>query len=83
MGKNIEIRIPYVPNFNDTQIPKIAEFLSKLKNVSRIRVLPYHNYAGSKYASLDMENTLPEEMPTDEEIKNVKERLENYGLKVI
>ena len=55
-GKKIEIRIPYVPGFNDNQIPKIAEFLGKLKNITKVRVLPYHNYAGTKYAALNMKN---------------------------
>ena len=82
MGKNIEIRIPYVPNFNDTQIPKIAEFLAKLKNVSRIRVLPYHNYAGSKYTSLDMDNILPDTLPTSDEIKKAEEYFRSLGFTV-
>ncbi len=78
-GKNIEIRIPYVPSFNDAQIPKIADFLAKLKNVSRTRVLPYHNYAGSKYNSLDMINTLPHTLPSDEEIKSAENYLKKLG----
>lgn len=58
--KNIEIRIPCVPNINDNQIGKIEEFLSALKNVKAVKVLPYHNFAGSKYEALGMKNTLPE-----------------------
>ena len=65
----IEIRIPYVPGWNGDQIPKIAAFLRECKNITKVRVLPYHNYAGSKYEALSMENTLPAELPTDEEIK--------------
>ena len=68
-GCNIEVRIPYVPGYNDDQIEKIAEFLKNIKNLVRVRVLPYHNYAGSKYGSLGMVNTLPESIPSDEEIK--------------
>ena len=67
-GKDIEIRIPYVPDYNDRQIGKIADFLKDFKNVKRIKVLPYHNLAGSKYSALGMENTLPEKIPTEEEI---------------
>lgn len=74
-GCNIEIRIPYVPNFNDNQIAKIANFLSGIKNITKIRVLPYHNYAGSKYRALGMKNTLPEKIPLDEEIKEAKKLL--------
>ncbi len=58
-GKQIEIRIPYVPKYNSDQIVKIAEFIKELKNVTKVRLLPYHNYAGSKYNALDMKNTLP------------------------
>ena len=81
-GKKIEIRIPYVPKHNDNQITKICEFLSTLNNVVKVRVLPYHNYAGSKYESLNMENTLPEILPTDEDVKSAKEAIQSYGLSV-
>ena len=71
-GKAIEIRIPYVPNFNDSQIEKIAKFLKPLKSIKAVKVLPYHNYAGSKYSALNMENTLPEILPTNEQIKKAE-----------
>lgn len=74
-GKETEIRIPYVPDFNDNQIPKIAEFISKLKNITKVRVLPYHNYAGGKYSALDMKNTLPEKLPSNDDIKKAEEDL--------
>ena len=74
LGKSIEIRIPYVPNFNTDQIEKIADFLRPLKNIKAVRVLPYHNFAGSKYTALGMENNLPETLPTDEEIKRAQRR---------
>ena len=74
-NKSIEIRIPYVPEYNSDQIEKIAEFLKPLKNIKKVNVLPYHNYAGSKYAALHMENTLPRILPTDEEIKKAEEML--------
>ena len=58
-GKKIEIRIPCVPGHNDNQTEKIKEFCNKQKNIVRIRTLPYHNYAASKYEALNMKNTLP------------------------
>lgn len=51
---------------------KIADFVSGLKNVTGVRVLPYHNLAGSKYASLGMKNTLPGTLPDSVEIEHVK-----------
>ena len=76
-GKNIEIRIPYVPGYNADQVEKIAYFLSDLKHVTKIRVLAYHNYAGSKYAALNIENTLPIQLPTDAEIQKAKDLIKS------
>jgi len=72
LGKRTEIRIPYVPEYNDGQIEKIACFLAPLQNVTKVRVLPYHNYAGTKYAALNMENTLPKRLPTEEELERAR-----------
>lgn len=74
-GKNIEIRIPYIPGYNSGEMEKIAEFLSKLKNVTGIRVLPYHKYAEAKYVSLGIENISPEDLPTKAEIEHAKEKI--------
>ena len=81
LGKNIEIRIPYVPEYNSDQMEKIASLLSGLHNVTKIRVLPYHNYAGSKYEALHIENTLPARLPTDEELaaaQNTVKQITNF-----
>ena len=75
LGKAVEIRIPYVPDYNDGQIEKIADFLAQLNNITKIRVLPYHNYAGSKYEALRMENKLPKKLPTDENIQAVADTI--------
>ena len=71
-GKKTEIRYPYVPGYNSGEAESIAEFVGGLKNVTGVRVLPYHNYAGSKYLSLGMKNTLPDKLPDNEEIENIK-----------
>lgn len=71
-GAKSEIRIPYVPKYNDEQIPKIAEFLSALNNMVRVLILPYHNYAESKYNALNIKSTLPMFLPTEKEIKKAK-----------
>lgn len=51
----------------------IAEFVKILRNVTTVKILPYHNYAGSKYEALHMENTLPAVLPTDDEIKKAQQ----------
>lgn len=83
LGGKAEIRIPYVPEFNAGEVEKIAMYLSTLECVTKVRVLPYHNYAASKYSALSMENTLPKTLPTDGEIENAKQILKSFGLEVI
>ena len=77
LGKNIEIRIPYVPGYNDDQMEKIAGFVKTLGSIRKVKVLPYHNYAGNKYAALGMENTLPELLPDDKTIKQVQKMFDS------
>lgn len=84
LGKSVEIRIPFVPGYNSDAIDGIGEFLSGLSCIKRIKVLPYHNYAGSKYESLHMENTLPKvELPDDDVIAQAVETLRKYGLNAV
>lgn len=79
-GKNIEVRIPFVPEFNGDETEQIAIFLKDIKNLVGVRLLPYHNYAGTKYDALSLKNTLPEKMPTDDEIRTAKNILISHGL---
>ena len=76
----VEIRIPFIPGFNDDQIKKIASFLRPLKNIKSIKVLPYHDMARSKYAALDMTDTLPYRLPKTEEIKEAESLLKCESL---
>lgn len=73
LGKKVEIRIPFVPGWNDDQAEKIAAFLKPLDNIAAVRVLPYHNYAGSKYQALDLPAGLPEHLPTPEALAQAQE----------
>jgi pyruvate formate lyase activating enzyme len=83
IDKQTEIRIPYIPNYNSEQIEKIAGFLKGVKNITKIRLLPYHNYSESKYKALGIESRMPEKLPTDEEILLAKELLKKSGHKII
>ncbi len=74
-GANIEFRIPYVPGYNDQEISAISDFLKTLKRKHPVKLLPYHNYAGSKYASLGMENTLPPTLPSAKALEEAKKYL--------
>lgn len=74
-GKKIEIRIPYVPNLNSNEADKIVAFLKPMKNITRVRVLPYHNYAASKYKALGMPDTLPTILPDEDEVNKLTQKI--------
>lgn len=82
-GCKIEIRIPFVPGYNSEQIEKAGAFLKNLGGVVGVRILPYHNYATSKYKSLDIKDTLPRELPTKEQIEEAKNIITAFGLKAL
>ena len=71
-GKNIEIRIPYVPKYNDKDLERLSPFINSLKNVTKVKILPYHNFAGSKYLSLGFDNTLPNDLPDKESLEKIE-----------
>ena len=81
LDKAIEVRIPFVPEYNSDQIEKIAAFLAPLPSLRAVKVLPYHNLARSKYASLSLPDTLPEKLPNDAELEAARNVLRSYGLK--
>ena len=83
LGKGVEIRYPYVPGFNSDQAEGIAKIAAELKNLTGVRVLAYHKYAGSKYSSLGMENTLPQRPPTEKELSEARAVISRCGVKVI
>ena len=85
-GKAIEIRIPYVPNQNSGEIEKIAEFIGTLNTVKGVRVLPYHNLSGTKYASLDIGYTLSNDttpQPEKDEAEAARQIIKACGIKVL
>lgn len=84
-GANIEVRIPLIPYANDDEITLrgIGAFLQKL-NISKVKVLPYHAMARSKYAALGMPDTMPDvHSPTDEDLQKAVDLLKGYGINAI
>lgn len=82
IGKPVEIRFPYVPGYNSGETAKIAEFLSGLTCITKVRVLPYHRLAGSKYRALGMQSRLPEKLPSGDELAAAAKLMRSYGLTV-
>lgn len=86
-GKDIMVRIPIIPGFNDAQehLEKIRSFLinSKKKNLKRICLLPYHKIGASKYKRFKipyrMDGVKP---PSRERMNELKVFFSETGIRV-
>jgi pyruvate formate lyase activating enzyme len=56
----IEIRIPTIPDINDSEenLSEVAKLVNSLNSVERVRLLPYHRLGEGKYSRLEMEYKL-------------------------
>lgn len=56
IAKRIVIRVPVVPDFNDTdeELKNIIDFAASLESCSELHLLPYHTLGINKYRLLDM-----------------------------
>lgn len=67
-GANLWIRVPVIPDFNDSagEMTAIADLVHNTPGVSRVTLMPYHTLGKSKYATLGMipgyetEKTIPQ-----------------------
>ncbi len=81
-GKAIEVRIPFVPDYNLKEIPEIAKMLAQLKNITKVRILAYHNLTMSKYDAIGLKSNMPKTLPTSEQLFEAKETLRKYGITI-
>jgi pyruvate formate lyase activating enzyme len=85
MGKPTWIRYVLVPGYTDdvNDVEKLAEFVSTLKNVERVEVLPFHQMGGYKWRQLGLRYELVDKLPPTEELTDrVKKQFEAHGLVV-
>ena len=83
-GARIEIRIPVVPECNDSveNMEMTADFLGRLQ-LEAVRLLPYHSLAGSKYRAVNMKNTMPQTpAPSAETLAHFAEILQKRDITV-
>lgn len=83
-AKELIIRVPVIPTFNNTEkeIRAIADFASKIPNVRELHLLPYHRLGQDKYEGLGREYTLKNIEPmTDEYMQTLLKAAGGFGLK--
>ena len=79
-GAKLEIRMPLVPSYNDDNetITGIGKLLSGIR-ITKLKLLPYHSYARSKYDALGIVSTLPDvEPPEKSKLESAAEILRRY-----
>lgn len=84
-AKELIIRVPVIPTFNDTEeeIAAIAQFTKSLGTVKELHLLPYHRLGQDKYRGLGREYTLEHiTPPTDEHMKRLAAVAAETGLDV-
>ena len=57
LNKDIWVRVPVIPDFNDNEkeMTAIAELVSSLTSVKQVTLMPYHTLGASKYETLGLE----------------------------
>lgn len=82
LAKNVVVRIPVVPNFNNSEkhINYICTFVKYMNNVSEIHLLPYTNFGESKYSLLNRKYELAGIPPLrTSDLEPLKELVEGHG----
>jgi glycyl-radical enzyme activating protein len=82
MGKSIIIRVPVIPGCSDSDenLNSIAEFLSKLKSIERVDILPVHEYGKAKYPEIGMKYKLNVNPIPVKKQKEIVDLFTGYGL---
>lgn len=77
-GKDIMVRIPVIPGFNDDHdhIERLRQFIltTKNKSLKRICLLPYHKIGSSKYKRFNIPYLMDDvEQPSSQRMLELKE----------
>jgi len=77
-------RIPLIPGYNDTEknIKELAAFAVSLQ-IKKVSLLIFHEFGKHKYEQIGKKYLLKIKKPDDDKwIKNIKDIIETYGIKV-
>lgn len=83
-GAAINARMPFIPGVNtdEANIRAMAEFLSRVKGLTGLNLLPYHSAAEDKHGRWGMEYRLKGTYPpTENSLQKAAKIIESYGIK--
>lgn len=81
-GKNIIIRFPVISGITDTEenVRQLPKWISQLKTVKEINLLPFHKIGFSKYSKLNRENKLLDlDSPSQERLDQLLDTFRSNG----
>lgn len=84
-GARINVRLPFMPGLNsdDENMDAVGRFVSGLRGVTGVNILPYHTVAKGKHDRWHMDYKLNDMLPpSDSQVHHAAGILESYGLKV-
>ncbi len=84
LGKDIEIRLPLIPGYNDSyaDMEAVTKFVVEL-GIKKLDILPYHNLGAGKYKALDKRYELDQlELFEREKVEEIGQSLKSYVLEV-
>lgn len=87
LKKPIIIRIPLIPNYNNSRenIESTVVFLSSLTSIERVDIIPFHEYGKIKYGELGMTyrlSNISRDMLTEDALNSAKQIFIDHGLNV-
>jgi len=85
-GQKIIVRFPLVPGANDDEndILELGVFVSSLKNVKELSILPYHKAGVEKFKRLKKPKAsfFMSHSPSAEILSEIEKKLKDFGLKI-
>jgi pyruvate formate lyase activating enzyme len=84
-GKEIVIRVPVIPGFNDEKanIEATGKFTASLPGVIRVDILPFNRGGKEKSARLTAQSEpMQVETPSEDEMNSIAKELGKYGVEV-
>lgn len=85
-GGTINARIPFIPGINtdEKNLRTLASFLSHVKGLTQLNLLPYHNAAEDKHNRWKMDYKLKNlYVPTENALRSAAGIIESYGVKTV
>lgn len=84
--KDIWIRIPVIPGFNNTaeEMSRIAELISSMPSIKQLTLMPYHTLGASKYKTLGLEYPFDtDRLVSERELASLKRIFRDKNITVV